>query len=193
MQGSLTPFNLTHREQGFLEHLREKDRVTWGHAKRVAWLSGELGKRLNLADAKLKDLFQAALFHDIGKLKVSTKALMSESELDEFEWQEMKLHATWGSALGAQMNLSQPVLDAIEAHHERFDGSGYPKSLREHEIPILARIVAVADAFDALTYSRPYRSARSREFALKEVFLASGAQFDPEVVRVLLDQLTTVD
>jgi HD-GYP domain-containing protein (c-di-GMP phosphodiesterase class II) len=133
----------------------------------------------------------AAQYHDTGKIGIPNSVLFKPEQLNEMEWHFMRQHPVVGAELiekgngkmGLDGNLDAVVL-AVRHHHERWDGTGYPDGLRGEDIPIAARIIAVADAFDAMTTDRPYRRAVSREDALREIVRCAGVQFDPGVVEV---------
>lgn len=132
-----------------------------------------------------------AAYHDIGKIGIPDSVLFKPSRLDEMEWHLMRQHPVVGAELiekgsgsiGLNGDLSV-VVQAIRHHHERWDGTGYPDGLRGEDIPLVARIIAVADAFDAMTTDRPYRKAVTREEVLREIIRCAGAQFDPAIVEV---------
>jgi diguanylate cyclase (GGDEF)-like protein/PAS domain S-box-containing protein len=155
------------------------------HARRVSKLSEEIGREMGLAAEELKRLSEAAFYHDIGKISLS-EILLSKNELQEQEWNELKQHPVVGyrilSAFDDTIDLAQYVL----AHHEKLDGSGYPKGLKGREIPKLARIIAVAESYDAMTHDLAYRPARGKSYAIKELQNSAGTQFDPLVVASLL-------
>lgn len=164
-----------------------RDTETEHHASRVAEIAVALGRRLKLTPAELSELEIGALLHDVGKIGVPDRVLRKPGPLTEKEWAIMRRHPE----LGFQMLRSFPSLESaarlVRAHHEHFDGGGYPQGLAREEIPLPARIFAVADAYDAIISTRPYRSARSHEEALTEIGRCAGSQFDPQVVRAFLE------
>jgi HD-GYP domain-containing protein (c-di-GMP phosphodiesterase class II) len=152
-----------------------------GHARRVAAQSRLLARRLDLEETEILRVECAARVHDVGKIIVSPEILEKPGRLTPCEFEEIQRHAVFGARLAA--SLDDPGLTAIvRHHHERIDGSGYPDHLRGEKIPLGARIVAVADTFDALTSCRPYREAMSPSEAIRVIVAESGVTFDPAVV-----------
>jgi putative nucleotidyltransferase with HDIG domain len=159
-----------------------RDRVTEGHSRRVAALSLGVAREMGVNRAMLKDLERAAILHDIGKITVPDAVLSKPGPLTDAEWEEMHRHPVVGFDMVRNVPLLRQAADIIYAHHEHFDGSGYPNALKGEEIPLGARIFAVVDAYDAITSDRPYRKARPHEYALEEIKRETGTQFDPKVV-----------
>ena len=158
------------------------------HAGRVGEISVRIGRRLGLDRGFLEDLREAVPLHDIGKLTIPGWILDKRGPLSEYERVLMQTHTLAGARL--LRATGEPTLELAaeiaESHHERWDGGGYPHGLRETEIPIGARIVAVADVFDALIHERPYKPAWPREAAIDEIVANAGSQFDPEVVEAFV-------
>jgi len=163
-----------------------KSQETEEHAERLAALTNTMGKKLNLQQVELNELELLATLHDIGKVGVSDQILNKPGKLTEEEWDQMKMHSEIGYKIAMASPELMPIADYILSHHERWDGHGYPQGLAGHKIPLASRILAVADAFDAMTEDRVYRKAMSIEDALKEIKKNSGTQFDPEVVDTFL-------
>jgi len=163
------------------ETLEKKDPYTGGHVRRVVCYSLLLGAEMGLDPGDLKDLWLAATLHDIGKIGVPDRILGKPAPLDADEAEVMRRHTTDGASIVA--HLSSPhVLPGVRSHHERVDGAGYPDGLEGDQIPLAPRVIAVADTFDAMTTSRPYRQGLSRERAAAEIESAAGTQFCPRVV-----------
>jgi HD-GYP domain-containing protein (c-di-GMP phosphodiesterase class II) len=163
------------------ETLEKKDPYTGGHVRRVVCYSLLLGAELGLDHGDLKDLWLAATLHDIGKIGVPDRILGKPAPLDAEEAEVMRRHTTDGASIVA--HLSSPhVLPGVRSHHERVDGGGYPDGLEGEQIPLAPRVIAVADTFDAMTTSRPYRDGLSRERAAAEIESAAGTQFCSRVV-----------
>jgi diguanylate cyclase (GGDEF)-like protein len=167
--------------------LEARDVETHDHSLRVVRWAIDLGQRLHLSGAELAALKQGAYLHDLGKLVVPDRVLLKPGPLDAEEWALMQTHVMAGHRLASTLEFLDPqVLEVIRAHHERWDGQGYPDRLVGQQIPLLARIYAVVDVFDALTSRRPYKEPWTADQALAEIRLQSGRQFDPAVVRAFL-------
>jgi putative nucleotidyltransferase with HDIG domain len=165
--------------------LDARDPYTAGHAERVSAVSVAIGREMALSDEEIDVLRLGALLHDIGKIGVSDNVLRKPSALTDEEFDIIKEHPALGARILKSVPFLAPHLPIVELHHERPDGRGYPHGLSRDETPLLARIVHVADAFDAITSARAYRPARSSAEALNELWRHSGTQFDAEVVQAL--------
>jgi len=179
-------------EQGYLEtivalanSIDSKDSYTRGHSQRVSELSTSIGRELGLKEPELKQLAFGAILHDIGKIGVVDRILLKQSRLTDDEMQQMREHPTTGAGIIEAVAFLAPVLPAVRNHHERWDGTGYPDKLRGEKIPMIARIVNVADTWDACTSTRPYQDAMPFEQALAILRGLSGTQCDPQVVIAL--------
>lgn len=162
-----------------------------GHVHRVSDLAVDLGTGLGLPGDDLDRLALAGVLHDVGKIHLDPGILGKPGPLTEDEFELMRRHPEMGFAM-TRNRLDPKVAEAILYHHERFDGYGYPFGLEADNIPILSRIVLVADAFDAMTSVRAYQPALPTEFAVQEIHRNSGSQFDPAVVEIFLE-LAAVD
>jgi len=169
--------------------LRVKDREARAHNMRVARLCVHIGRQLSMSAYELRVLARAGLMHDIGKLGIPDNVLGKHSPLDEAEWNLMRTHPEMGLTLLDRAGQSRREVLAVLYHHERLDGSGYPYGLRAEAIPIEARIVAVADTYDALTSDRPYRLACSDAQARRVLIEEAGVRLDPRAVNALLGAL----
>lgn len=167
--------------------LFERSQETEEHAERLAKLSLDMGAKLNLPQTKLDELELLAILHDIGKIGINDRILNKPGSLSREEWEAMRKHPEIGFRIAMSSPVFQPIAECILFHHERWDGKGYPHGLRSNQIPLLARILAVADAYDAMTQDRPYRQAMARRDAILEIKENAGKQFDPEVVRIFLE------
>jgi putative nucleotidyltransferase with HDIG domain len=164
-----------------------RDPYTGGHTERVTKYSLLLGKKLDLTPAKERLIKLGGPLHDIGKIGISDKILTAPRKLEPDEIEEMKKHTTKGAKMLEQVNdFPREVIDIVRSHHERWDGRGYPDGLAGEAIPELARIVAVADAFDAMTSDRPYRAGMPADVAFAEVEKQKGRQFDPQFATAFL-------
>ncbi len=166
--------------------LDARDRETEGHSVRVSHLARLMGERVGLPPQELKNLERGALLHDIGKIGISDTILHKPGPLTEEEWVVMRQHPDIGARIVEHIPFLQDTIDVIRYHQERWDGSGYPLGLRGEEIPLQARIFAVADTLDALTSHRPYREKSSLEEAVAYIRQQAGKEFDPRIVDILL-------
>ena len=165
--------------------LDARDQETEGHSTRVSRLTYLLGEEIGLNGHQLKALERGALLHDIGKIGISDGVLHKPGKLTDEEWKIMRIHPAIGARIVEGIPFLQDTLPIIRYHHERWDGSGYPVGLKGHEIPIQARIFAVADVFDALTSRRTYRNKSSAEEAVQYIKEQAGILFDPLIVETL--------
>jgi hypothetical protein len=167
--------------------LELRERYTAGHSERVRSYTLLLAEQLGVRDESTLAQFAAgALFHDIGKIGIPDAILLKDSSLEPDEWRVMKSHPDLGGALVGKVRFLAATRELVQSHHERFDGTGYPRGLRAEDIPLGARLFAVADTFDAMTTTRTYRSALAFEEAVQAIREGSGHQFDPRVVEAFL-------
>jgi len=166
-----------------------KDQLTHGHLLRVQIYSLELGKALKLSKEQMESLRAASILHDIGKVGVPDRILCKPGKLTREEFERVKLHTEIGAEMLERVDFPYPVAAVVRAHHERWDGQGYPDGLEGEQIPLAARILAVADFLDATTSDRQYRLAASMDEALAMVSAQSGSAFDPRVVETLKEHL----
>jgi len=166
-----------------------RDVETFGHSRTVAKYSHMLARTLEIKDkSTLDNIRKGALLHDVGKIAIPDSILKKSQPLSAEEWKKIKLHPTLGYGLIKEIKLVEQVGNIILYHHERYDGAGYPKGLKRDEIPVEARIFALADALDAITSYRPYRKERDFKTAKKEIQAHSGKQFDPRVVNAFCSE-----
>lgn len=185
--------NVTHRDRHTLPTLntlsallRAKDEYTYAHSVRVARMAAALAAEMGLPEGEVRTVEWGALLHDIGKLEIGRYILQKPTKLTPDEWQIVKMHPSWGADLLAPIPLLSAAVPIVRWHHERTDGKGYPDGLGGDEIPLVARIVAVADSFDAMTYVRAYQTRKGAVAAAAEMLHCAGTQFDKEVVEALL-------
>jgi len=167
-----------------------KDQTTHGHVRRTQIYATEMGRLLKVTEQELRALVAGALLHDIGKLAVPEYILNKPGKLTESEFAKMKIHPTVGGDILKRVNFPYPVEDIVRYHHEKWDGSGYPKGLRAKEIPLVARIISVVDFYDATRCDRPYRKGMKREDSLALLQKMSGSSFDPRVVDLFTKHVT---
>lgn len=170
----------------FVNTMEAKDGYLCGHSLNVSFYAKHICQQLNLSSSDCKNIALAGIFHDMGKIGVSETLLNKPGKLADDEWEEIKKHPVIGADIVAKIDTLQEVSDMIRYHHLHFDGTGYPGGLKGDAIPIGARIISVADSYDAMTSKRPYRLAMSAEEACRELQRCSGTQFDPWVVRAFL-------
>ncbi len=163
-----------------------RDPYTHGHSVRVATYSLAIARAFELDESLLPQVEQGCLVHDIGKIGIRDDVLRKPGRLDDGEWEAMREHPTIGYQMLRHLQWSDEVMDIVRYHHERWDGKGYPHGLAGEEIPLLARLVAIADTFDAMTSDRPYRTAFPAEKAVKEIKEGAGTQFDERAVAAFL-------
>lgn len=178
---------LTRAYTGTLESLVAaldvRDQETRGHSVRVATHSLDIARLLGIGDEQeLATIYRGALMHDVGKIGVPDAVLLKPAKLTEDEWELMRKHPGMGYRILAQVPYLRPTARIVLAHHERWDGAGYPRRLRGEDIPLGARIFAICDTYDAIISDRPYRQGQSPDAALAEILRCAGSQFDPEVV-----------
>ena len=163
-----------------------KDQRTSDHSKRVAIYSSQIARAYGLDEKQCRDIEWSAQMHDIGKIGIPDAILNKPSRLTAEEYATMKSHTTRGAEILKDFTLLDNVIDGAQYHHERYDGRGYPKGLKGEEIPLFARIIGVADAFDAMTANRIYRQQMDFSYVLGEMQRCRGTQFDPKFVDILL-------
>lgn len=156
------------------------------HSERVSKISRKIGEAMNLGNEELKNLETAGLMHDIGKIAIDRNILNKSGKLSEAEYEEVKRHPEIGYHILKSVDLYTKIAEYVLLHHERWDGNGYPRGISGKEIPLVARIIAVADSYEAMTAERPYQKTKSNKEALLEIERCAGTQFDPEVVKAFL-------
>lgn len=163
-----------------------KDSYTYGHSERVKQYVMMLAQELGLTEQEIEIVARAAKLHDIGKIGIKDEILFSHSKLSPEQYQEIKSHPAKGVAILEPLKFLEREKVIVKHHHEHFDGSGYPDGLQGEAIPLGARIICVADAFDAMRTSRPYAKPLSKEEIIKEFTFNAGAQFDPKISETLV-------
>ena len=160
-----------------------RDRYTRGHVERVTGYAVALAGQLGWVEKRMEQLRFGAILHDIGKIHISEKILLKSGPMTDEEWEDIKRHPIIGAEMIKDIPYLTHAVPIIRSHHERWDGKGYPDGLEGKLIPMGARIVAIADAFDAMTTNRPYSPARTLELAYQEILDCTGSRYDPEIVR----------
>ena len=166
-----------------------KDPYTRGHSDRVSEYAVLIGRKMGLSEDEIKTLQIGGLFHDIGKIGVPDTILQMEAKLTDDEYSQIKNHPSIGAHILGEAEAFKDIIPIVKYHHERFDGRGYPSRLSGEKIPLLARITAVADTFDAMTSKRSYRNALDIQYVKEEIERCKGTQFDPKIAEVFLEIL----
>ena len=169
--------------------LDAKDPYTEGHSQRVAVYASQLARGLGLADSEVENIRKIAIMHDIGKIGVPLQLLNKPGRLSDEEFERMKQHAAAGGEIIKHVDTVPGIYDGVRHHHERYDGRGYPDGLKGDEIPFVARIIAVADAYDAMASDRVYRKRLSEEQILFELEHGAGTQFDPIISQKMIEMI----
>lgn len=175
--------------QGLINILNSKSSETKDHSVRMTKLSFEFGESLDLSNYEQNQLSMLATLHDIGKININEKILKKKNNLNDKEWEEIKKHSEYGYKIAKSSEEFAEVAEDILAHHEHWDGSGYPRELKEEAIPYLARIISIIDAYDIMTHDRSYSKAISKKEALTEIKRCAGSQFDPKLAEVFVEMM----
>ena len=178
--------------EGLASALNIRDPETEGRSRKVMDLAVKLAQKMGLNDEEVQNISRGALLHDIGKMGIPDSILLKRDALTEDEQKIMNQHPTLGYEMLKDSPYLQSATDAVYSHHERWDGEGYPQGLKGEEIPLSARIVSVANSWDAHLHDRPNRKAWTREKNIKYLQEQSGKMFDPELVEVFLEKVIVV-
>jgi putative nucleotidyltransferase with HDIG domain len=173
--------------EGWARALEFRDKETKGHSQRVTELTMQIARVMGISEAEEAHIYRGALLHDIGKMGIPDNILLKPGKLNEEEWKIMRKHPVLGFELLAPVNFLRPAVDIPYCHHEKWDGTGYPRGLKGEQIPLPARIFALVDIYDALISDRPYRSALPKKKVLEHIQSLAGNHLDPQVVKVFFD------
>jgi HD-GYP domain-containing protein (c-di-GMP phosphodiesterase class II) len=179
--------------EGWSRAMDLRDKETEGHTRRVTEMTLELAQLAGMSHADLVHVKRGALLHDMGKLGVPDNILLKPGKLTDDEWEIMRQHPQFACDMLSPIAYLKPALDIPYCHHEKWDGTGYPRGLKGEEIPLAARLFALADVYDALTSDRPYRAAWSKEKALEYIQEQAGTHFDPHLVPLFLSMVKQED
>ncbi|MBO8128084.1 MAG: diguanylate cyclase [Peptococcaceae bacterium] len=169
--------------------INAKDAYTYGHSERVVKYASDLGAAIGLDEKDRSNLAFAAYLHDIGKVEIDRKVLNKCGKLSKEEWQLMQQHPVWGGEIVRSIPFLASLAPVIRAHHENYDGTGYPDGLKGSDIPLQARILRIVDSFDAMVSDRPYSKGKSREEACREILGGAGKYYDPKLARVFVEEV----
>ncbi len=208
VESGITKYSMSYNNKIFYKELRElfyktiraisnaldtKDSYTNGHSLRVTLYSMILAKQLGLDEDYMEDIEIAGLLHDIGKIAMPKSILCKNGKLTDEEFAIMKSHPVRGEKIVINIKKLQMISEWVKSHHERWDGNGYPDALKGENIPLAGRIIALADTYDAMTSTRPYRTALSHETAISEIKRCAGTQFDPRLADIFVSLSDEID
>lgn len=208
VQSGIEKYSMAENNQAYYKELKElfyktiraisnaldtKDSYTNGHSLRVTLYSMILAKELNLDNTYLEDIEIAGLLHDIGKIAMPKNILCKNGRLTDEEFFVMKSHPARGEKIVINIKKLHIIAEWVKSHHEKYDGTGYPDGLKGEEIPLPGRIIALADTYDAMTSTRPYRTALSHEVAMSEIKRCAGTQFDPKLAELFVKLSDKID
>jgi putative nucleotidyltransferase with HDIG domain len=185
--------NYQHAIHSLVKMIEARDSYTGGHSERVAKYSKDIAREMGLSEEECNTIYEAGILHDIGKIITPDAILLKPTKLTANEYSLIKEHVTTGYNILEEIPMYNELAEIVYAHHERYDGSGYPRALKKEEIPLAARIMSVADSFDAMTTSRIYKIRKTVSTALKELQTLSATWYDPTVVRSAIKVLKSVD
>lgn len=173
----------------FISFIDAKDPYTRGHSRRVAMYGAEIAKRMGLSENEVQNIYYAGLLHDAGKISVPDAVLNKPGKLTDEERKTIQNHTVAGGKMLKQLSSIKGIRETALYHHERFDGTGYPEGLKGEKIPLYARIVGVADSYDAMSSNRVYRRHLNKDEIIEEIQKGSGTQFDPDIVKYMVDMI----
>jgi putative nucleotidyltransferase with HDIG domain len=179
--------------EGWSKALELRDKETEGHTLRVTQMTVEIARKLGIDGEQLVQIQRGSLLHDIGKMGISDQILLKPGKLTDDEWAIMRKHPDYAFEMLWPIEYLRPALDIPLYHHERWNGTGYPRNLKGEEIPIAARIFTVVDVWDALRSKRPYKEPMSEIEAIADIKSKSGIHFDPRVVEIFLESIAKIE
>lgn len=179
----------TETAQALTSAIDAKDKYTRGHSTRVAEYSQEIARRAGKSETECRNIYLSAILHDVGKIGVPNAIINKQDKLTQDEYDVIKTHPVIGKQILINITQTPNISDGANFHHERFDGSGYPRGLSGTDIPDIGRIIAVADAYDAMTSNRSYRGTLSQQVVRSEIEKGIGTQFDPQYAKIMLDMI----
>lgn len=169
--------------------IHEKNPRIENHSKRVSLLCKKIGKAMELPEAEINELKVGGLLHDIGKVAIGESIFKKPGQLTEQEWNEIRRHSEIGYRIINSSPEMSDIAQYVLSHHEKYDGTGYPRGIKKEEIPLVARIIAIADSYDVMTNERPYRKCLTKEMAVEQLLKSKGTQFDPNIVDVFIEKV----
>jgi HD-GYP domain-containing protein (c-di-GMP phosphodiesterase class II) len=173
----------------FINFIDAKDPYTRGHSRRVAMYAAEIAKRMHLSEDEVQNVYYAGLLHDAGKISVPDAVLNKPGKLSDDERRQIQEHTIAGGEMLKQLSSLRGIRETALYHHERYDGKGYPEGLKGESIPLYARIVGVADSYDAMSSNRVYRRHLSKDEIIEEIQQGASTQFDPSIVVYMVDMI----
>jgi HD-GYP domain-containing protein (c-di-GMP phosphodiesterase class II) len=173
----------------FINFIDAKDPYTSGHSRRVAMYAAEIAKRMRLSEDEVQNVYYAGLLHDAGKISIPDAVLNNPGRLSDEERKQIQNHTVAGGEMLKQLSSLRGIRETALYHHERYDGNGYPEGLRGESIPLYARIVGVADSYDAMSSNRVYRRHLTKDEIIEEIQQGSGTQFDTGIVPYMVDMI----
>jgi len=185
--------NYEHAIKSLVIMMERRDTYTGGHSERVAQYSKDIADAMGIEKEQCDLIYQAGILHDIGKIITPDSILLKPGKLTEDEYSLIKDHVIAGYEILSQVPMYKELAEIVHAHHEHYDGNGYPRSLKGEKIPLLARIMTIADTFDAMTTSRVYKGRKSKDEAIQEMLTLSGSWYDPDIIKIAIETLKKVD
>ena len=175
--------------EGWAYALDLRDKETEGHSRRVTLMTVQIAQHVGMDEEEIAHVYRGALLHDIGKLGIPDNILLKPSQLTEEEWVIMRKHPVYAYEMLSPILYLKQAIDIPYCHHERWNGTGYPRGLKGNQIPLAARIFSIADTYDAMRYDRPYRKGLTKEEIVDKISSGAGNHYDPELMKVFMKML----